>query len=444
MGYEAHQRVLLYFDDQWPNVYGKKTSSKVPKAYDVSCPEKESVLKPENNQVINLTTRYAWSGCRIEKDNGVDIYNCSGSRSFKSARERWWFIAVSNCNSKYGLFLEYDITMTNGNGLFSKHFSADEFYILETNMGFLIAHWMILLLSTYVALRLKARQLFHTTYKMYMVSLVCEVLFLFITCIYLGKYANDGLENRGIKTFGRIFESLSTLLFLLMLILMGKGYTITRGRISQWGTIKIAVFMTIYVFVYVGLFIYQTQVFDPGLVLYLYESPAGYGLIGLRLVGWIWFCYAIFFTLKHYPEKSRFYYPFFIFYTLWFLAMPVFALIAYYAIDKWAREKVVNGVEVSIAFLAHISFLILTRPSAANSNFPYHVRTTQIGVMHNAPHEAGGIPTTAGADTDSFPTHSYAPSAADYAPTGGPNFSELFTVSNDYSNNLKTNPVSLK
>lgn len=38
--------------------------------------------------------------------------------------------------------------------------------------------------------------------------------------------------------------------------------------------------------------------------------------------------------------------------------MPIFALIAYYAIDKWAREKVVNGVEVSIAFLAHISFLV--------------------------------------------------------------------------------------
>ena len=60
-----------------------------------------------------------------------------------------------------------------------------------------------------------------------------------------------------------------------------------------------------------------TQVFDPGEVLYLYESEPGYGLVALRLIAWVWFCYAIFFTLKHFPEKSTFYYPFFIFYTVW-------------------------------------------------------------------------------------------------------------------------------
>lgn len=36
------------------------------------------------------------------------------------------------------------------------------------------------------------------------------------------------------------------------------------------------------------LFSSKTQVFDPGEVLYVYESPAGYGLIILRLTGWIW------------------------------------------------------------------------------------------------------------------------------------------------------------
>lgn len=59
------------------------------------------------------------------------------------------------------------------------------------------------------------------------------------------------------------------------------------------------------------------QFFDEGLVLYFYESPPGYGLITMRLIGWLWFLYAIFFTLKHHPNKSNFYFPFFIFYTLW-------------------------------------------------------------------------------------------------------------------------------
>ena len=59
------------------------------------------------------------------------------------------------------------------------------------------------------------------------------------------------------------------------------------------------------------------QFFDEGLVLYFYESPPGYGLITMRLIGWLWFLYAIFFTLKHHPNKSNFYFPFFLFYTLW-------------------------------------------------------------------------------------------------------------------------------
>lgn len=39
------------------------------------------------------------------------------------------------------------------------------------------------------------------------------------------------------------------------------------------------------------------------------------------------------------------------------------------------------GVEHSFALLGFLAFLVLTRPNAANSNFPYHVRTSQIGVM---------------------------------------------------------------
>lgn len=30
-----------------------------------NCYQKEAVLRPENNQVINLTTRYTWSGCVV-------------------------------------------------------------------------------------------------------------------------------------------------------------------------------------------------------------------------------------------------------------------------------------------------------------------------------------------------------------------------------------------
>lgn len=52
---------------------------------------------------------------------------------------------------------------------------------------------------------LRGRQLFHTTYKLYMISLLCEVFYLLITCIAYGKYAEDGRENNGLKVFGKVY-----------------------------------------------------------------------------------------------------------------------------------------------------------------------------------------------------------------------------------------------
>lgn len=59
------------------------------------------------------------------------------------------------------------------------------------------------------------------------------------------------------------------------------------------------------------------QFFYPGQVLYTYESPAGYGLIGLQVAAYVWFSYAVLVSLRHFPEKQPFYVPFFAAYTLW-------------------------------------------------------------------------------------------------------------------------------
>ena len=67
----------------------------------------------------------------------------------------------------------------------------------------------------------------------------------------------------------RILEAASILMFLLMLIVMAKGYTITRGRLSTTGSIKIAVFMTVYTVVYAVLFIYEAQVYNQASITYV-------------------------------------------------------------------------------------------------------------------------------------------------------------------------------
>ncbi|XP_039705932.1 transmembrane protein 145 isoform X1 [Pteropus medius] len=406
------QNILLYFDDpsQWPAVY---------KAGDKDCLAKESVIRPENNQVINLTTQYAWSGCQVVSEEGTRYLSCSSGRSFRSVRERWWYIALSKCGGD-GLQLEYEMVLTNGKSFWTRHFSADEFGILETDVTFLLIFILIFFLSCYFGYLLKGRQLLHTTYKMFMAAAGVEVLSLLFFCIYWGQYATDGIGNESLKILAKLLFSSSFLIFLLMLILLGKGFTVTRGRISHSGSVKLSVYMTLYTLTHVVLLIYEAEFFDPGQVLYTYESPAGYGLIGLQVAAYVWFCYAVLVSLRHFPEKQPFYVPFFAAYTLWFFAVPVMALIANFGIPKWAREKIVNGIQLGIHLYAHGVFLIMTRPSAANKNFPYHVRTSQIA--------SAGVPVPGGSESadKAFPQHVYG--NVTFISDSVPNFTELFSI----------------
>ncbi|KYO40874.1 transmembrane protein 145 [Alligator mississippiensis] len=410
------ENILLYFDDpsQWPAVYKKGEQD---------CLMKESVIRPENNQVINLTTQYAWSGCQVVVEDAVRYLSCASGRSFRSVRERWWYVALSKCGGD-GLELEYEMVLTNGKSFWTRHFSADEFAftaphhhpgILETDITFLLIFILIFFVSCYFGYLLKGRQLLHTTYKMFMTAAGVEALSLLFFCIYWGQYACDGVGNGSLKILAKLLFSISFLVFLLMLILLGKGFTVTRGRISHAGSVKLSVYMTLYTITHVVLFIYEAEFFDPAQVLYTYESPAGYGLIALQGLAYVWFCYAVLITLKQFPEKQPFYVPFFAAYTLWFFAVPVTALIANFGIPKWAREKIVNGIQLGIHLYAHAVFLIMTRPSAANKNFPYHVRTSQIGIV-----EEGAAP---GAK---FPHHVYG--NVTFISDSVPNFTELFSI----------------
>lgn len=72
------------------------------------------------------------------------------------------------------------------------------------------------------------------------------------------KYAVSGIGPFTI--FGGLFTGASEITFLLLMLLMAKGYTITRARLSTGSTVKITVFINLYIVVYVSLYIYQAEV----------------------------------------------------------------------------------------------------------------------------------------------------------------------------------------
>ncbi|RWS11409.1 transmembrane protein 145-like isoform X1 [Dinothrombium tinctorium] len=395
----ATQNILLYFDEpfQWAAVY--KNESK-------TCDEKISVLNKKNNQIIQLDEIDKLSGC--EKGFGqydgsvINIFNCSSSRTFRTKRERWWYLAVSNCKSNKGLRLKYSIIMINNQSQFLKHFSADQYYIIHTDLTFLGLYIVLFIVCCVQSYFLSARRLFHVTYKLYLLSVIYELTGISFLCAYYLIYAQNGQAANGYLVTGKGFNAMSSVIFLLLLILLSKGYTVTRARLKSFSSATIAVFITIYFTIYALLFLFENLFFDPGEVLYTYESIFGYGLIVLRLIGLIAFTYFSYKTVLLYPSKKGFFIILYIMYCVWFVSIPIVIIMATTSIPKYMREQVVNGFELGVAFRAHLFFMAITWPTKFNTIFPFHVRTNQIMAMTKTGQ--------AGDDTlDKFTHYQYAP-----------------------------------
>lgn len=77
---------------------------------------------------------------------------CDSSREFESSRERWWFIAISNCDSTKGLRLKYRFELINEAGnSWLRHFSADQFYILHMDLAFTLLYYALFVAAAFTA-----------------------------------------------------------------------------------------------------------------------------------------------------------------------------------------------------------------------------------------------------------------------------------------------------
>ena len=315
----------------------------------------------------------------VPPTNATEI-QCESERYFVSRRDRWWFVALANCQSQKGLRLvDFRFEFLNGDS-YLRHFSADEWFIMEMNFAFFALFFILIIITCVFAAKLNKLQFHHSTFKMYSVSLLLKFVSIFF---YVGVYVyyQRGYESISGKNFGLCFSIFSEIVFMFLILLLSKGYTITRAKLRKAGAIKLSIFMSLFASFYLAAFIYHCNIFDPGEVLYFYESPPGYVTIGLKFVSFFTMTYGISFTVKHYPEKLKFYLRFYFFYSAWVLITPTVAVFSIFVLEAHYRMKVVYGIEIGLSFLSFAYFLFLTRPTKANRNFPFHIKTNQVAAM---------------------------------------------------------------
>ncbi|KAG5677803.1 hypothetical protein PVAND_007531 [Polypedilum vanderplanki] len=357
----------------------------------------EEMFEENPNENANRTKRQTYSRSYDYDKKQTILVSCHNTGTFTSARQRWWYIALANCGSTKGIDVRFRFKMTNGIGFWNEHFSADEMYIPPVLLVEILCYTFLLLTIFLCGLELKTRQLYHCTYRLFTLSAVLHWSGVLLNSVTWAKYAMSGTGPFPI--FGGFLNGASEIAFLLLMLLMAKGYTITRARLSTASTVKITVFINLYIVVYISLYVYQSEVFDQGEVLNLYESGSGYAIAILRCFAWGFFLIACTTTLRKFPEKRSFYLPFAIFGSLWILAGPILIFLIVGNLDAWVRESVCFMAFAFVNFSGFCVFLWITWPSRANKSFPYHVKTNHIGIANSDD------------DGSDYPRHTYEPSS---------------------------------
>ena len=144
--------------------------------------------------------------------------------------------------------LHYKFTMTNGI-TYQKQFSYDEFFIFEMVIAGCAVFTGLLIYALISACILYKKRLLHATYQIYLLSIVIKLVSWFIL---LAAYisAQSGYERISAKRMGAALSFISYFMLLIMIILLSKGYTVTRGKLPFRSKMTLILFIGVYLIAY--------------------------------------------------------------------------------------------------------------------------------------------------------------------------------------------------
>jgi hypothetical protein len=332
---------------------------------------------------------------------------------FQSTRVRWFFVSIASCdpgcsNPKLDvdysdgtvalagadtesavrqycssqMDVTYELSFTNSKDSRSKHFSANEMGSLETYVTVFCLQVGLLCMAGLISWALLKQGKFHHTVRLLDASVIIQWFSIMSFLAYWAEYGHSGRGwlagfTPSSMVFGYFFQAVADTLLMLQCLLICKGWTIVRTKISANGRVKLAIFTTLYAWIWiiaVGWNLYIVKHLD---VVFFYDCLPGRLLIAMRFIAAAWLYRCTRATLLHYASKKRFLKRFTYVYMTWLVGTPVAAMIANRYIDEWVRQKAVLLVELGFMFCAQTAMVLMYNPSQSyNRNFPFHRMTT--------------------------------------------------------------------
>ncbi|XP_033864457.2 integral membrane protein GPR180-like isoform X1 [Acipenser ruthenus] len=264
--------------------------------------------------------------------------------------------------------IQFEIMMFNpdaeGNPL--DHFSAEETGL----QGF----YFLLLLAYFVATCIYAQPLWqtmqkggpmHTVLKVLSTALLLQAGAALFNYIHLSRYAKDGIGIPIMGGFAELFDMVSQIQMLYMLLSLCMGWTLGKNRKSQskplqWDSTPTSTGIALAAVITQGILLLWEQFEDADHHGYhAHRSMAGLLLIGLRVSLSMLFASSLYqiITVERSALKRDFYLSFAKGCFLWFLCHPTIVALSV-VFNEYQREKIIT---IAVILCQSISVVVLYR-----------------------------------------------------------------------------------
>ncbi|XP_058458384.1 integral membrane protein GPR180-like [Malaya genurostris] len=266
--------------------------------------------------------------------------------------------------------IDYDIQLVNGNpnrqslSFFNPllfHFSFDQQNTLEMYLIFFVIYLVMVPMQIY-AVRLQK----HPVTRLFTISLALEFISVCLLLIHTVRYAMNGVGNERLAITGDIFDIFSRTSFMLILLLLAKGWAVTRMQISVSSWILLMVIWIPYCAIHVLLYIWNRTEVDIISDIDEYQTWPGWLVLACRSTMMLWFLWELRTTMKyeHSTQKLDFLLHFGASSLVWFIYLPIVAIIAVNVNPLW-RYKLLLGITNSADCLAYCVMMGLLWPNRA-------------------------------------------------------------------------------
>jgi len=215
----------------------------------------------------------------------------------------------------------------------------------------------------------KKLQFVHPLIKMFAVILVLQLLVILCHLSYWGAYWHNGHGLPGAKPIGEIGDIIARVGFMLLLILLAKGWTINGEPLTD----KIPILGSVSGFglVFVLLLVLKDVFTDPAAT----DVPTAIRWIiyillvfWLGFAGWFVFCLRMSYIREDNPVKKKLYRSLGLVFFPWFLTFPVVNFLAIW-VAPYKKDIIVESTDVAFSLAGYAVLSFLLWPSRAEEFF---------------------------------------------------------------------------